>query len=400
MQLSFFIAGRYLFSRKKQNAINIISIISVVGVTIGTMALIVILSVFNGMDVLLQKNTDSFTPDLVLSPSSGKFIQFDSTVYRLLGDVTSMAYFNNVVEEKALVKYGDKLDPVTVKGVEETYAEHTHLENNIVQGEFQLQTSDGYKAVVGYGVAAKLGIGLHFLTPLVLYYPDKNAGNNVSALNTGYLYPSGFFSSQQDIDDQYVLTDLKFAQRLFNLENKLSKIEIKLQNPSCIPQVKQQLRQNLLEHYRVSDKFELNRAFYAMMKSEKLAVFMVLLFILIIASFNIVGSISMLILDKKEDLSIYKAMGMTNQNIISVFKTEGSLITLTGAFLGLLLGVGICLLQEKFGLVTLGSGNYIISAYPVKLVFWDILGILVTVLLIGYCASYFPVRYLVNKLTS
>ncbi len=127
---------------------------------------------------------------------------------------------------------------------------------------------------------------------------------------------------------------------------------------------------------------------------------MVLLFILIIASFNIVGSISMLILDKKEDLSIYKAMGMTNQNIISVFKTEGSLITLTGAFLGLLLGVGICLLQEKFGLVTLGSGNYIISAYPVKLVFWDILGILVTVLLIGYCASYFPVRYLVNKLTS
>ena len=317
MQLSFFIAGRYLFSRKKQNAINIISIISVVGVTIGTMALIVILSVFNGMDVLLQKNTDSFTPDLVLSPSSGKFIQFDSTVYRLLGDVTSMAYFNNVVEEKALVKYGDKLDPVTVKGVEETYAEHTHLENNIVQGEFQLQTSDGYKAVVGYGVAAKLGIGLHFLTPLVLYYPDKNAGNNVSALNTGYLYPSGFFSSQQDIDDQYVLTDLKFAQRLFNLENKLSKIEIKLQNPSCIPQVKQQLRQNLSEHYRVSDKFELNRAFYAMMKSEKLAVFMVLLFILIIASFNIVGSISMLILDKKEDLSIYKAMGMTNQNIIS-----------------------------------------------------------------------------------
>ncbi len=148
MQLSFFIAGRYLFSRKKQNAINIISIISVVGVTIGTMALIVILSVFNGMDVLLQKNTDSFTPDLVLSPSSGKFIQFDSTVYRLLGDVTSMAYFNNVVEEKALVKYGDKLDPVTVKGVEETYAEHTHLENNIVQGEFQLQTSDGCKAMV------------------------------------------------------------------------------------------------------------------------------------------------------------------------------------------------------------------------------------------------------------
>lgn len=400
MRLSFFIAGRYLFSKKKQSAINIISIISVVGVTIGTTALIVILSVFNGMDLLLQKSTDSFTPDLVISPSSGKFIRFDSVVYQALERMPSIAYFNNVVEEKALVKYGDKMSPVTVKGVEQTYAEHTHFQDNIVQGDFQLKASDGYKSVVGYGVAAKLGVGLHFLTPLVFYYPDKKAGSGASALSTSYLYPSGFFSSQQEVDDQYVLTDLSFAQQLFNLEEKISKVEIKLQASSLIQQTKEELQQILPAAYRIRDKFELNRAFYAMMKSEKLAVFLVLLFILVIASFNIVGSISMLIFDKKEDLSIYKAMGMTNKNIISVFKTEGSLITLAGAFLGLLLGVGICLVQEKFGLITLGSGNYIISAYPVKLVFGDILGIMITVLFIGYSASYFPVKYLINKLTS
>ena len=322
MHLPLFIAKRYLFSKKKQNAINIISAISVVGVMIGTTALIVILSVFNGIDLLLQKSTDSFTPDLVISPFQGKYTSFVSAVYSLLRNNPAMVYYNNIVEEKALVKYGDKLSPVTVKGVEADYAEHTAFENNIVQGEFQLKTEEGYKSVVGYGVAAELGIGLQFLTPMVFYYPDKKAVSGRAALNTERLYPSAFFSSQQDIDGQYVLTDLGFAQQLFGIGNRISKIEIKLKESGRIPEIKKELQTQLADRYKIQDKYELNKAFYAMMKSEKLAVFLILLFILLIASFNIIGSISMLILDKKEDLSIYKAMGLTNRKMIAIFKTD------------------------------------------------------------------------------
>lgn len=399
MRLPFFIAQRYLFSKKKQNAINIISAISIVGVTIGTTALVVILSVFNGIDLLLQKSTDSFTPDIVIFPATGKFVHFDSTVYHTLGKHSSISYYNNVIEEKALVKYGEKLTPVIVKGVEAGYAANTEFENNIIEGDFQLTAGDNYKGVVGYGIAAELGIGLNFLTPMIFYYPDKNAGVNVSALHSEYLFPSAFFSSQQDIEGQYIIADLGFARQLFGTGDKISKIEIKLTDPSLITEIKEQLNEVTGHRYRIEDKFEMNKAFYAMMKSEKLAVFMILLFILMIASFNIIGSISMLILDKKEDLSTYKAMGMTTRSIISVFKTEGNLITVAGAILGLALGTGICLLQEKFGIITLGEGSYIINAYPVKLVFSDMLIITATVLLIGYTASYFPVKYLVNKLT-
>ncbi|WP_418310332.1 ABC transporter permease [Odoribacter laneus] len=398
MKLSFFIARRYLFSKKKQNAINIISAISVAGVAIGTTALIVILSVFNGIDLILQKSTDSMNPDLVISPIKGKFTIFDSLSYKALLIHTDIAYFNPVVEENALLKYGDRLKPVVVKGVLSDYGVTTGLQKNMVQGVFQLQEGDLYASVVGQGIAAELGIGLNFLTPLVFYYPNKEASSLNAALNTESSYPIGFFSSQQGIDSKYILTDIHFARKLFRLQKEISKIEIKLKNPEVLEKVKVQLQEISGENFKVEDKYELNRSFYAMMKSEKLVVFLVLLFILFIASFNIVGSISMLILDKKEDLATYKALGMTSGKIISVFRTEGNLITYVGAFIGLILGVLICFLQQMFGFIKLGEGNYIIEAYPVKLVFGDIAFILLTVLLIGYIASYFPVKYLVKKL--
>ncbi len=398
MKLSFFIARRYLFSKKKQNAINIISVISVVGVAIGTSALVIILSVFNGIDLLLQKSTDSFTPDLVITPSSGKFSAFDSTLLLALRQHPGIASYHPVIEEKALVKYEEKLLPVTIKGVTETYARETHLEDNIIQGTFRLKEGDTYQAVIGYGLAAELGIGLHLLSPMTFYYPNKKTGLTTSALNTERLYPSALFSSQQEIEAQYVLTDLSWAQQFFGAAQQISKIEIRLSDSRQLSTVKEELAPFIDSSYRLEDKFELNRAFYAMMKSEKLAVFLILLFILLIASFNIIGSISMLILDKKEDLCTYKALGMNNRHIISIFKTEGNLITVAGALIGLVTGTAICLLQERYGLITLGDGSYIISAYPVKIVISDILYIILAVLLIGYTASYFPVRYLVNKL--
>jgi len=399
MRLSLFIARRYLFSKKKQHAINIISAISIVGVTIGTTALIVVLSVFNGMDQLLQKSTDSFQADLLISPLTGKFFEADSSVLHLLENHTSVASYDPVVEEKALLKYGERITPVIVKGVGKDFAAHTRFSDHILEGEFVLKSEEGYRVVLGYGVAAELRVGLNFVTPLVFYYPDRNGGNSAAALNKGYVYPSAFFAAQQDLEGQYVITDIDFARELFGIGSKVSRMEVKLTHPAQTDQVKAAFRQVLGDRFRIQDKFELNGAFYAMMKSEKLAVFLILLFILMIASFNIIGSISMLILDKKEDLSTYKALGMTHKNMVSVFKTEGNLITASGALLGLIIGVVICLIQEKFGIITLGDGSYIVEAYPVKLVLTDMVTILITVLLIGYAASYFPVRYLVKKLS-
>ena len=394
MNLSIFIARRYLFSKKKQNAINIISIISMVGVAIGTTALIVVLSVFNGIDTLLTEATDSFTPDLTISPTKGKFITKDSILIDQLTQMPEVASCDPVVEENSLVKFGDKLIPVVVKGVDSTYAEHVNILPSIVSGIYSLE-KDGKPAVVmGYGIAAALKIRLG-----TFYYPDRKASSaSSSALNSQQIYPLGIFSAQQDIDGKYVITGIETARELFGVPGQISKIEIKLKDPNQIESLKEKLSVQIQPTYKVENKYDLNRSFYAMMKSEKLAVFLILLFILLIASFNIIGSVSMLIIDKKEDIGIYQALGMTKEKIISIFKLEGNLITGFGALIGLALGTILCLLQEYYGFITLGNGSYIVSAYPVKVIASDILIIMITVIAIGYLASHFPVKYLVNKI--
>ena len=398
MRLSLFIARRYLFSKKKQNAINIISAISVVGVAVGTCALIVVLSVFNGMDLLLQKSTGSFTPDLVVSPAEGKYADFDTAFCHYLETVPAIASCHRVIEEKALLRYEDYTAPVVIKGVDTNYIEDSGIAANLLGGESILRSSRGYEGLFGYGVAARLHLSLSTRRPVVCYYPDKLGSPTAASLATRQLHPAAFFSVQQEIDDYYVLTDIVLARELFKTRGKVSKIEVRLSDPALLQETKAQLQAQAGNRYRVEDKYELNGAFYAMMKAEKLAVFVILLFILLIASFNIVGSISMLILDKKEDLQTYKALGMTRRRLTTLFRTEGLLIVGGGAALGLLLGVGLCLLQEHFGLITLGSGSYIVEAYPVQLIAGDVLLVLAAVLLIGWCASSFPVHYLIKKL--
>ena len=398
MRLSLFIARRYLFSKKKQNAINIISAISVVGVAVGTCALIVVLSVFNGMDLLLQKSTGSFTPDLVVSPAEGKYADFDTAFCHYLETVPAIASCHRVIEEKALLRYEDYTTPVVIKGVDTNYIEDSGIAANLLGGESILRSSRGYEGLFGYGVAARLHLSLSTRRPVVCYYPDKLGSPTAASLATRQLHPAAFFSVQQEIDDYYVLTDIALARELFKTRGKVSKIEVRLSDPALLQETKAQLQAQAGNRYRVEDKYELNGAFYAMMKAEKLAVFVILLFILLIASFNIVGSISMLILDKKEDLQTYKALGMTRRRLTTLFRTEGLLIVGSGAALGLLLGVGLCLLQEHFGLITLGSGSYIVEAYPVQLIAGDVLLVLAAVLLIGWCASSFPIHYLIKKL--
>lgn len=400
MHLPLFIARRYLVAKKKQNAINIISAISVAGVMVGTAALIVVLSVFNGMDVLLQESTDSFTPDLEIRPAAGKYARVDSALYRALQGMPEVASFHEVMEEKALARYEENAVPVVVKGVDEGYARDAGFGENLIQGEFRLRDEEGYTAVMGYGVAHRLRVALTTVRPIVLYYPDKAGGMNAASLRTELIYPSALFSAQQELADRYMLTDIGFARRLFKTEGRISKIEVRLAPAASLKEVKARLASCAGEDFRVEDKYEINHAFYAMMRSEKLAVFLILLFILLIASFNIVGSISMLILDKKEDLATYRAMGMPVRRIISVFRTEGMLITLAGTLGGLVIGCGLCVLQEHYGLITLGEGGFLVDAYPVRMVAGDILVVVCAVFLIGAFASCLPVRYLVRKLLS
>ncbi len=398
MRLPLFIAGRYLFSRKKQHAINIISGISVLGVTIGVSALIAVLSVFNGMEVLLARSIESLTPDLVISPETGKFMPEDSLLLRKLETVEEVAYYLPVIEEKALLKYGDRIMPITVKGVPEAFDRYTGFREHIVQGNYGLKNGEIYFAAVGVGVAQELGIGLSFLSPMTFYYPDNSSSRIQTALHTEYLFPAALFSVQQEIDNKLIIADIAFARNVFLLgEGEISRIEIKLRDPAGLNRAKTAVSE-MAAGYRVEDKFERDRAFYAMMRSEKLVVFLILLFILLIASFNIVGSISMLILDKKEDLGIYAALGMKGERIISVFRTEGMLITAAGILAGTLLGVLLCYLQERYGLIRLGDGNYITAAYPVRVVAADVALVVLAVLSIGYMASYFPVRYLICRL--
>jgi len=399
MHLPIFIARRYLFSKKKQNAINIISIISMVGVAIGTTALIVILSVFNGIDTLLTEATDTFTPDLTISPAKGKFIETDTFLLKKLSGTPGIVSYDPVMEENSLVKFNDKLVPVIVKGVDSTYADHVNIRQSVISGIYTLEEDEKPAVVMGYGIAAALKIRLGSSSPVTFYYPDRKASSaSSSALNNIRIYPLGIFSAQQDIDGKYVITGIETARELFGVPGQISKIEVKLQNPDQTPRLKAELSSQLKPIYKVEDKYDMNRSFYAMMKSEKLAVFLILLFILLIASFNIIGSVSMLIIDKKEDIAIYRALGMTKEKIISIFKLEGNLITGLGALIGLILGTILCLLQEYYGFITLGNGSYIVSAYPVKVVSSDILIIMLTVIAIGYMASYFPVKYLVNKI--
>ena len=398
MKLPVFIARRYLFSKKKQNAINIISAISVAGVAVGTTALIVVLSVFNGIDSLLTEATDSFTADILVTPAEGKFMAADTALLERLAGEEAVASADVAVEEKSLVKFGDNLVPVTVKGVGPDYDAHNHISASIAGGRFALTVDSLPAAVLGYGIAASLKARLGTGSPVTFYYPNRRGGTSLSSLRSEAIYPIGVFSAQQEIDAKYVFIDIEVARRLFNTPGKISQIELKLKNPDDIGPFKEKLAEQIGGAYKVADKYDANRSFYAMMRSEKLAVFLILLFILFIASFNIVGSVSMLIIDKKDDIGVYQALGMTREKIISIFRLEGNLITGLGAAAGLLIGTGLCLAQEHFGLLTLGEGSYIVSAYPVKVVAGDVLLSLAAVVLIGSVASYFPVKFLVKKI--
>jgi lipoprotein-releasing system permease protein len=363
------------------------------------MALVIVLSAFNGLNQFIDKQYGSFDPDLKILPAKGKTF-VPTTAFNQIRGMEQIVFYSEVLEENALLKYGNRQRPVIVKGVDENFTLMTGIDTMMVDGDFVLDTPKYQFAVLGYGVALDLGVGLTFVDPIKFYVPKRNANtahNPMNAFNTEILYPSGFFQIQADFDTQYTLVPLDFARKLFNYKNEVSAIELSLLNPDDVDQVKKELKNILGDDFLIKDRFELHDVVYKMMKTEKTVIFFILVFILIIASFNIIGSLTMLILDKKEDVNTLRSLGANENTIKQLFLIEGCMISFSGAILGVFLGVLICFLQIKFGFIKLTAGSFMMNTYPVSINFTDIFIIFITVVLIGFFASRFPVQYITKR---
>lgn len=403
MNFPFYIAKRYLFSKKSHNIINIISGISIAGVTVGTMALIVVLSVFNGFEELVKSLFNTFNPDLIITIKEGKtFIPSDLS-YEKIKNIPGIASFSEVVEENALLKYKTEQYIVTLKGVSEEYLINNPLDTMLIDGDFILENNAYNYTVMGYLVAYNLGIKINdFSNPLQVYVPKRTKKRLTSieqSFNSGALIPSAVFSVQQEIDAKYVIVPIRFARQLLDYTNEVTSMEIRLE-PHVDPDIVQHEIQEMVgDSFIVKNRFQQQELLYKIMRSEKWAIFIILSFILIIAVFNVVGSLSMLILDKRKDIAVLFSMGANEKLIKRIFLVEGLLISFSGAILGLFLGYLLCLLQIEFGFIKLGpeTNSFIIPYYPVRLYFSDFLAVFGTVFFIGLVAAWFPVNQIANK---
>ncbi|MFO7924665.1 MAG: FtsX-like permease family protein [Bacteroidales bacterium] len=406
MNLPLFIARRYLLAKKSQNVINIISAISVVGVATGTMALIVILSVFNGFDSLIKSLFGVFDSQMQISLVEGKtFTVDDDERFDKVKNHPAVLHFTGVLEENALLMYGERQHIVTLKGVEENFVEYSQLERMMLDGNLLLSDDKGNDyAVIGRGVANVLAVGLNFITPLEIYIPRRTASITLDprqAFNRRLIFPSGVFSVEQEYDMNYVLVPIHFAREILEYENAVTSVDLELRDNFGESMVQDELQEILGDGFRVLNRYQQHEWLYKVMQTEKWAIFLILAFILMVASFNIIGSLTMLIIEKKKDMAVLKSMGASERLIRRIFLFEGWMISAVGAFAGLLLGLLICVVQMKFGVVKLhGSGSFIIDAYPVEIQFPDFIYVFLTVLLIGFFAALIPVRYISKRLLS
>jgi lipoprotein-releasing system permease protein len=397
LNFPIYIAKRYIFAKKSHNAINIISAISVTGVTVGTIGLIIVLSVFNGFDDLIRSLFNAFDPDLKVTIVEGKHFPIDQNVLKKLSEIKGVVAFSKVVEDNALLKYGEKQFPATIKGVDQNYLKVNGMDSMIVEGNFTLQDKHRPYAIVGQGLAYYLQIGLKFINPIIVYVPPKNATVSMNP-NQKFIFPSGIFAVEQEHDAKYMIVPLKFAYELLEDSTSLTAVEIKTAKSGNHEKIQGEIQHLFGPKFIVKDRYQQNELFYRIMKYEKWTIFMILSFILMIASFNIVGSLSMLIIEKKKDISTFQSIGADRQLIGRIFLYEGFIISFIGALLGLLLGLAVCWLQMKYGLVKLqGSGSFIIDSYPVAIRIPDIIFVFVTVMVIGYLAAWYPVRFIIRK---
>lgn len=407
MNFPFFIARRYLFSKKSTHAINIISAISVVGVAVATMALVIVLSVFNGFHDLVASLFTSFDPQLTVVPVTGKTVPNDDPILTQIKALPQIDIASETIEDQALAVYNNKQAMVTVKGVEDDFSDLTHIKEILYgDGEYELHAANLQYGVIGIRLAQDLGTGAKWNGYLKIYAPQREGQLDMSNLDGGFVVdslisPGVVFSVKQSkYDAGYILTSIEFARNLFGQQGMLSALELRLKPGSDLDAVKMKIQQLAGDKYRVMDRFEQQEDTFKIMSIEKFIAYIFLSFILIVACFNIVGSLSMLIIDKKEDVVTLRNLGATDKQIARVFLFEGRMISAIGAIIGVLLGLLLCLIQQEFGIVALGDseGSFIVNAYPVSVHYVDVLVIFLTVILIGWLAVWYPVRYLSKRL--
>ncbi len=399
MKTELKIAWRYLFAKKQYNAIHIISGISAAAVGVVTVAMVCVLSVMNGFGVMVEQMFSQFDPDIRIVSSVGKSFLDQGEQFATLRELDGVAMVSQTIEETALLQYDGKQVPVRLSGVDSLFAQLTHIEGIITDGHYEVYDGAFDRAVLGQGLAWKIGIGARFVDPLQLYAPKRNANVNMlrpdQSFNDEVCYIAGTFAVQQaKYDNEMMLVDIALTRRLLDYRNnEVTALLIKIAPHATIRQTKKAIQSLLGEGYEVLDRYEQQADFFRILKVEKLLTALLLAFILLIASFNIIGSLSMLVIDKQADIRILSHLGANEDTIRRIFLFEGWMISVLGAFLGLILGLLVCLVQEHFGLLKLGSGTeYVVSAYPVAVQFMDILLVAIVVLALGFLAAWIPAR--------
>lgn len=404
MNFPFFIARRYVFSKKSTNAINVISAISVVGVAVGTMALVIVLSVFNGFHDLVASFFTNFDPQIELVPTQGKTAPADDPLLDKIRKMPQVSVHTDVLEDQGLAVYGDRQQMVTVMGVDNNFTQLTNISDILYgDGEFTLQAANLFYAIPGIRLAQDMGLGARFDGYLKLYAPVRRGQiTDLEDPSDGFVVDSlispgvVFAVNQAKYDRDHIICSIGFARRLFDQDGMLSSLQIRLKPGSDLAAVKKQMREIVGSKYRVLDRFEQQSDTFNIMQIEKVLAYVFLTFILMVACFNIISSLSMLIIDKKADAATLRNLGATDRQIRSIFLFEGRIISAIGAVVGILLGLLLCWLQQEFGLVHMGdsAGSFVVNAYPVSVHYDDVAIVFVTVLLIGWGAAWIPTRKL------
>ena len=409
MSFPFYIARRYLFSKKSHNAINVISGVSVCGVALATLALVCTLSVFNGFQDLVTTMFTAFDPEIKITAANGKVFDAQDERIQSLKGLPEIEVFSESLEDNAMVQYKGRQTMVVIKGIEDNFNQLTAIDSILYgRGDWILQDEVVDYAIPGVDVTSSLGTGIRFLDPLEVYAPKRgskiNVANPSTSFQTAYLHSSGliFAVNQQKYDASYILTSLSFARDLFQYDTEVSSIELKLKEGSNIYKVQKKISQSLGEDFQVLNRYEQQADTYRIMEVEKLISYAFLSFILLIACFNVIGSLSMLIIDKRADVVTLRNLGADDRLISKIFLLEGCMISFMGAIIGVALGLMLCFAQQEFGILSLGSGAssgaFVVDAYPVSVHFADVLLVLVTVLVISFLSVQYPVRYLSKRL--
>lgn len=396
MNFASFIARRYFFSAKIPGTVHVISAVSMLGVLVGSAALIIILSVFNGFEKMILSLYNSFDPDFKIEKKEGKYFTLSEGRLDSIAELDGVVAYSPIIEENTLAKFGDKQTFGKMKAMDSRYLHYLGIDSMVFIGEASLTDGSYPLALVGSGVAGNLSLSVYDqFKSLKLYIPDKESRailNPRKAFKTGTLRSSGIFSIQKEFDDKYIIVPLSFGRDFVDESGAMTSFELIINEQADISTTKEALAGILGDEFRILDRFEQHSFLYKILRSERVATYLILTFVLLIAAFNLIGSLTMLAIEKKKDSAILASLGARGEQIKRIFLYQGLFLSLAGALVGLGLGALICWIQQTYGIVSLGGGSFVLEYYPVDMVWTDFILVLLTVGIIGFIASYYPAR--------